>query len=227
MLTKQNLKEYALNEGIALFGVADIRPIKKNFILDKSIIKGLDRAVSIGYRLSGKILDLIPRQPTPLYYFHYQRANVLLDNTALKLTELIQRAGYSALPVPSSQIMDWVNMKGAVSHREVAELAGLGWRGRNNLTVSPECGAQVRYATILTDMPLETDKPLKYGCGACKECVKVCPAGAINTDPAKFDAAKCRAKLREFEKIQFIGTMICGVCVKACKGKQKERPHGL
>src|SRR3989339_527187 len=153
MLTKQNLKEYALNEGIALFGVADIRPIKKNFILDKSIIKGLDRAVSIGYRLSGKILDLIPRQPTPLYYFHYQRANVLLDNTALKLTELIQRAGYSALPVPSSQIMDWVNMKGAVSHREVAELAGLGWRGRNNLTVSPECGAQVRYATILTDMP--------------------------------------------------------------------------
>ncbi|MBU0951622.1 MAG: hypothetical protein KKH91_02165 [Elusimicrobia bacterium] len=218
MLTKEALKEFVLNEGISLFGVADAAGIKSRFILSQDIVKDLDRALVLGYRLSQKVLDSLIDKPSPLYYFHYQRANVLLDGTILKVAELIQREGFQALPVPSSQVIDWEKMKGTVSHREIAELAGLGWRGKNNLTVSPLYGSQVRYITLLTDMPLEADKPLQEDCGTCKLCAEVCPAGAIGDSPKTFDSDKCRIQLRKFEKIQFIGTMICGLCLKACKG---------
>ncbi|OGS20235.1 MAG: hypothetical protein A2252_06410 [Elusimicrobia bacterium RIFOXYA2_FULL_39_19] len=218
-MTKQELKEQMLKDGISLFGVADVSGIKGHFVLTEEITKDLNRAVVLGYRLSQKVLDSLVDKPSPMYYFHYQRANVFLDSSILKVAELIQRDGYQALPIPASQMIDWENMRGTVSHREIAELAGLGWRGKNNLTVSPLYGSQVRYITLLTNMPLEADKPLAENCGACRLCARVCPAEAISDSPEKFDSGKCRIQLRKFEKIQFIGTMICGLCVKACKGK--------
>jgi len=44
-------------------------------------------------------------------------------------------------------------------------LAGLGWIGRNNLLVNEELGSQFRLASVLTNMPLKIDKPVKNGCG--------------------------------------------------------------
>jgi len=50
----------------------------------------------------------------------------LLDQIGLKLTGLLQRNGYRALPIPASQIVDWDTQRAHVSHKRVAELAGLG-----------------------------------------------------------------------------------------------------
>ncbi|MFA5336324.1 MAG: hypothetical protein WC324_05335, partial [Candidatus Omnitrophota bacterium] len=80
-------------------------------------------------------------------------------------------------------------------------------------------GAAVRYATVLTDMPLKADKPLKAGCGACASCVPVCPVKAIKKDAKDFDVEACRELLKTFANRPGIGHSICGICVKACKGK--------
>src|SRR3989338_54465 len=156
----EDLKALAGREGASLFGVANVTAVKDYFYLEpKSAVEGLDYGISIGIRLSGRILDTVVDEPTKLYAFHYKTVNSLLDWIAIKISNFIQSSGYSALPVPASHVEDWQNQRGAVSHKMVGHLAGLGFIGRSALLVNPKYGAQVRYATILTDFPLKAGEP--------------------------------------------------------------------
>lgn len=214
------LQDLAYSEGASLFGVAYVKNIVDEFLLPKGIKEKFEFAISIGFRLSKSVLDTLTDRPNQIYYFHYQRVNQLLDNIALKLTSYIQSKGYQALPIPASQVVDWQNLKGVVSHIKIANLAGLGWIGKNNLLVNPKYGSQVRYATILTDISLSADKPfLENKCGNCKECIKICPAKAIGE--YTFNLAACIEKLKEFMKTEKIGQMICGLCIKVCSGEER------
>jgi len=162
----EKLKAIAEAEGAALFGVADVTSIKGEFLIEpKSVLVGLDRGISIGVRLAGKVVETVVDEPTKIYAFHYKRVNSLLDEIAIKISNFIQKSGYSALPVPASMVEDWGLQRGTLSHKSVGHLAGLGFIGRSGLLVNPEFGAGVRYATILTDMPLKTDAPVDLVCG--------------------------------------------------------------
>lgn len=218
----EDIKELALASGATLFGVADITKLKGDFLIEpKEILDDMDFAVSIGYRLSDKVIESVENEPTLLYSFHYKRVNSHLDDISLKIANHIQKMGFESLPVPASQVVDWENQKGHLSHRKIAHQAGLGWIGRNSLLINPQFGSRVRYATILTDMPLKTDKPIDTDCGSCQACVSACPAGAINDKKEDFDRDLCYKLLSEFAKRRGIGQHICGVCVRACKGKAK------
>jgi len=92
------------------------------------------------------------------------------------LSREIEKKGYKAIPFAASQVIDWQNQKGHISHKHIGVIAGTGWIGRSNLLIDPVFGAQARYNTVLTDMPLMVDKPLERGCGDCMACVAVCPA---------------------------------------------------
>ena len=215
------LKEWVLTQGIALFGVAEIRPFRKDFLeLSKKLTEAFESGVSMAVRLSDAVLEEIEDRPTQLYFHHYRQANVFLDRVAFGLAHLIQKMGYHALPIPASQIIDWENQKGHLSHKKVAQEAGLGWMGRNNLLVNPIHGACVRLVTVLTDLSLSHDTPLEEGCGECRRCIVVCPAGAIKERQQDFEHLKCFEQLCLFKKRDHIGQYICGVCVKACKGKE-------
>jgi epoxyqueuosine reductase QueG len=217
----RKLKEWALAQGIALFGVAEIIPFRKDFLeLSKKLTEAFESGVSMAVRLSDAVLGEIEDRPTQLYFHHYRQANVFLDRVAFGLAHLIQKMGYHALPIPASQIIDWENQKGHLSHKKVAQEAGLGWMGRNNLLVNPIHGACVRLVTVLTDLPLSHDTPLEEGCGECRRCIVVCPAGAIKERQQDFEHLKCFEQLCLFKKRDHIGQYICGVCVKACKGKE-------
>ncbi|MBN1621007.1 MAG: epoxyqueuosine reductase [Endomicrobiales bacterium] len=212
------LNDVSIKEGMALFGVADIKETRSKFLISPEVSSKFDYAISIGYRLSKSILDTLTDSPNQIYYFHYQRINVLLDQTTLKLSTLIQNKGFNAFPIPASQVIDWEKQLGSVSHREIARLAGHGWYGRNNLLVNPKYGSQVRYASILTNLPLLTDNPIKDNCKECRACISVCPANAIGENDFNLEA--CHLKLKEFIKTKKIGQMICGICIKVCPGKK-------
>lgn len=216
-----SLKKFAQLQGISLFGVGDIAEIKKDFMLSAKVLDKMYRAVVLGIGLSNSILDEINNQPTKLYFHHYRTINAFLDQAALKMTNFIQAKGFLALPIPASQIVDWENQKAHLSHRKLGVLAGLGWIGRNNLLVNKELGSQFRLVSILTNMPLKTDKPLKQDCKTCRICIEVCPAGAIKESPADFEYLKCFDKLKEFQKNRIVDQYVCGVCVNACKKKSK------
>ncbi len=214
------LRDFALSQGAALFGVADVRQLRDNFLgLARPIIEKLDYGISLAVSLSHTVIEDIEDKPTKLYFYHYRQINLFLDQLALRITHFIQKEGGQALPIPSSQIIDWEKQKAHLSHKRIAGEAGLGWRGRNNLLVSDRFGSRIRLVTILTDFPLRTGPRREPGCGDCKACIPVCPAGAIKERKENFDHLSCYRKLDYFRKECHIGHYICGICVKACKEK--------
>jgi epoxyqueuosine reductase QueG len=208
----QELEDLARKQGISLFSVAPTpEEERKKF--------GLPLAIVLAVRLSNSCLERVVDRPTKPYLHHYKQVNYLLDRAALLLTNYIQEKGKDALPIPASQVIDWTEMKGDLSHKKMAHLAGIGFLGRQSLIVSPQFGARIRLVTILTDIELSpVGRPIDAGCGDCKACIKACPAGAIKDDVTDFDLSACRAQLDIFRK--GIGQHICGICVKACRGQQ-------
>jgi epoxyqueuosine reductase len=218
----ETLKALCHSWGGVLFGVADLRSYgKKELLLPPSTMDQLPFGISIGYHLSDAVLESIENQPTPLYFQHYQRVNILLDTIGLIVTSTIQNFGYQALPIPASHIVDWKTQKSHLSHKDVARIAGLGWIGRNNLLVNEKFGSRIRLVTILTDLPLVTDSPVSKDCGSCWACKSVCPVSAISEKPEDFNHLRCYEQLKIFSKTLHFRHHICGICVKACRGQLK------
>jgi len=211
------LKDFANKNGMALFGVAKLEGIKNLFHQSiREVANSFNYSISIGYRLSDAVLETIEDEPSLIYKHHYKTVNWILDQTAERISNIIQGKGKRALAIPASQTVDWELQVGHLPHIIVAREAGLGWIGRSGLLVNPIHGARVRYATILTDLPLISDSPVEGNCGECQKCIEVCPAAAITIK--SFDKQKCLSKLKQFATKKGIGQYICGVCVKVCKG---------
>lgn len=212
------LKEIAVSSGLTAFGVGYIEDLRSHFdALPLDQTEGLLYGISIGARVSSAVLKGCIVGPTRHYLHHYKMVNLLLDQTALKISLAIQDKGYNALPIPASQIVDWEKQTAHLSHKMIALRAGIGWIGRNNLLVHPEAGSKIRIATVLTNMPLQTDKPLEIGCGSCKSCIAICPVAAISESHKEWNKAACLAKLKYFAKEHNVGQYICGLCVKVCR----------
>ncbi len=79
---------------------------------------------------------------------------------------------------------------GPVMEKPWAEMAGLGWQGKNSLLVSRQFGSWIVLGEVLTDLELEADPPAVDACGECDLCLKRCPGGAI-VAPGVVDARRC------------------------------------
>lgn len=213
------VKKFCGAWGADIFGVADICGMKGSFALPDAVSRGLESAVSVGVRVALPVLEGIEQEPTKLYFHHYRTVNMFLDQLTLRLANFIQNLGHRALPIPASQIVDWQKQTAHLSHKHVAYQAGLGWIGRNNLLVNKKLGGQFRLSTVLTDMPLKTDKPAREDCGKCFACVVKCPVKAIKEKPGDFDHLGCFELLKEFQRKKIVDQYICGICVRACKGR--------
>jgi epoxyqueuosine reductase len=82
---------------------------------------------------------------------------------------------------------------------ELAQKAGIGWRGKHTLLLQRDAGSLFFLGEIYVDVPLPTDAetspevaPETPGshCGSCSRCIGACPTGAI-VGPYKVDARLC------------------------------------
>ncbi|TWU10174.1 tRNA epoxyqueuosine(34) reductase QueG [Allorhodopirellula heiligendammensis] len=114
--------------------------------------------------------------------------------------------------------------------REVAQLAGLGWRGKNTLLLNPVMGSYFFLACVLVDIELPADTPFEPDhCGTCTACLDACPTNAF-VGPHVLDASKCISFLtiesRELipEPMRAgIGDWVfgCDVCQEVCPWNRK------
>ena len=68
--------------------------------------------------------------------------------------------------------------------------SGIGWIGKNSLLITKEFGSFVFLSEIIVDFEIEPDVPCENLCGDCVECIKNCPAGAIESEN-RIDVKKC------------------------------------
>ena len=114
--------------------------------------------------------------------------------------------------------------------REFAQLAGLGWRGKNTLLLNKTLGSYFFLACVLIDVELPYDQPHESShCGTCTACLDACPTDAF---PAAgvLDASRCISYLtiehRESidEKLRDgIGDWLfgCDICQEVCPWNRK------
>ncbi len=167
------IKGFILKRGAQLAGVADMSLLKGLKTYPADLLNPYPFAVSIGVAL----------EPYGRYdNTTEEHAFTLLDNIARTVKQFIQTNGYHAHVIPPDERVGdkpplyW---RGAASHKAIARTAGLGWLGKNLLMVTPRFGPRVCLVSVLTDMPLEPDKPNPNLCGECGECVDACPIGAL------------------------------------------------
>lgn len=125
-----------------------------------------------------------------------------------------------------------------VMEKELARLAGLGFRGRNTLIISPVFGSWFFIGGLTLNFAVEPDKPMELpefsckikngggkesGCGSCRICEKVCPAGALSG--GRIDQSKCAAFLTTQSKSQLFNSdkallpqysYGCDICQEHC-----------
>ena len=137
-----------------------------------------------------------------------------------KLINFIKGLGYGACDI---------HMMG-INPIPFAVMAGMGEMGRMNRLVSPLFGGAVRFAVILTDLPLALDKPIDFGlqefCRHCKKCAKACPANALSFDKdpswepkGPYSAAGKKVWYEDCEKCSNYTTAsgsYCGACLASC-----------
>jgi reductive dehalogenase len=107
--------------------------------------------------------------------------------------------------------------------------AGLGEYGRHGLVITKDFGPRVRIGKIFTDMPLESDKPIRFGvtefCNVCNACADNCPPRAIPFGAPTFDAPNVssfktiRKWTTDAEKCFKFWTQQnteCSICIRVC-----------
>jgi epoxyqueuosine reductase len=232
----ESIKGRIVGLGADLVGVADAEPLRAMRLTPPGLLAPFSRAISVAIRLPAAVFEEILDRPTPNYATAYQTANRILDEIAFRTAAILEEDTFKALPIAASQVLDTKNWYGAISHKAVGRMAGLGWQGKSLLLVTPRYGPRVRLVTVLTNAPLKTDGPIKNRCGKCTLCQEACPVGAIKgvgtqehytrrSEALYF--SRCVEKLvGEFSKLPHVGAPICGICIKACPFGQKGSKRG-
>lgn len=108
--------------------------------------------------------------------------------------------------------------------------AGLGEGSRIGIALNPFVGAAFKVSAVLTDLPLEVDKPIDFGlqkyCTDCKICAEQCPVQAISYgDKVEYngymkwniDSSKCALGVLSNK----YGN-ICQRCAKVCPWNRRD-----
>ncbi len=241
---KGNLEQCARGQGVVLFGVADMSPafdyLSQN---GGEFFKQFPRGISIAVPRSKTIIEQIGNRKDPkdkfLLHWSYRTysdiAGEKLRTICLDIVRQLEEAGYRAY-IPPGGLADKEKLLSFFSQKIAANLAGLGWVGKNSMVINPIYGPRLSLATVLTDAPLSTDSSINDGCGSCRECVDICPPHSFtgvsfdSDQPreSRYNAHLCESYCHGQLKALGVKDMqasghVCGLCLYICPfGRRKD-----
>ena len=194
-LTSETVKEYGINEGASLVGIA----ASKDFGLAPDGFKPADilpeclSVIVLGTTFPREVLNDIAE-----YSSSRNAMLTLMTDMAKKVEKRIKADGYKT-KVISAAGGKWIDVNengrkeqfGYISLKHAAEIAGLGVIGKNYLLTNPQYGNLLWLSAVLTDAELKPDEKYRSSiCDDCNKCVEACPAGALN-DLSSFGKKGC------------------------------------
>jgi epoxyqueuosine reductase len=246
----QSIKKKALSLGFDLAGVTTAEPLddaqQRHFIqwLGKGNAAGMDylcrnieKRFDPGKLLSGAksvicvALNYKPSQSVPAGpcrvadYALYEDYHEFIRQRLKILADFITQTAADN-DIQFKVCVDSVPL----AERALAKRAGLGWIGKNKSLIHPKLGCQLLLGELITTLELTPDESFeKDMCGACSQCLRACPTGALSDDGG-FDSRKCISYLTIEEKGNIpqelagkIGNRLfgCDQCVLACPYQEK------
>lgn len=216
-LASENIKETAFSFGADEVGIAEIEPsdiyqgreVKEKF------------AIVVGQKMRWRNFQEVPSHESAVECL---RIYFSLGDVVIRLAQHIRSLGYACTvehPIGDSDVL----------HVPLALKAGFGELGRHGSIIHPKMGPLFRLGSVITDMPLQADKPIDAGiaafCDTCKACRRYCPANAIpdhrspeagkdhlGNDRYKVDTGKCFP--------YFAAHNYCSICLPVCVYHHKE-----
>ena len=121
-----------------------------------------------------------------------------------------------------------------ILERYWAQLAGLGFIGRNHQLIIPQAGSMFFLGEIITTAEFDHyDEPMPNRCGTCRRCIDACPTGALGE---VFNSKKClsyqtienRGEIDEAAKDKIGNTIYgCDRCQQACPWNRFASPTDI
>ncbi|HIK36471.1 MAG: tRNA epoxyqueuosine(34) reductase QueG [Geminocystis sp.] len=207
------IKQKAIEIGFHRVGIATVNPNEETIHENK---KRLQAWLEKGYHAGMEWMKNPKRQDITLcfpevksiislalnYYTPYQHSQ---DKNVGKISRYAWGRDYhKVMSKKLRQLASWLQEKypgvklkyyvdtGPIQDKFWAQQAGIGWVGKNGNLITREYGSWVFLGEILTNLPLEADKPHTNHCGTCTRCLEACPTRAI-VQPYVVDANLCIA----------------------------------
>lgn len=202
VLTAANVKQAALDFGADLVGIGSIDrwkdvPATEN---PKEIMPRAKSVICIGFRIHRGVLR---GAEEGTYYSAYTLSGfddinrIAAPMIQRRLTSFIENYGYEAVPVMYYSKSLGTNTGAAAqradgSYKSAPEvffnfrtggvLCGVGEIGHSRMLLTPQFGPAQRVYFIVTEADLDADPIISGICDHCMECVRHCPAKALQLE---------------------------------------------
>ena len=196
----EQFENYA--ESIGINNTGYIKVPSNLIFKDKSIL--FDNAIILIMEMDKKAVDTAPSPETQ------EMSNVTYDELGKKtnqLAEFLRENGFAAHASHPAG--------GVVMYPHLAQKAGLGYRGKHGMLITPEFGPRQRLSAIFTsiqNLPVNKDNNQSWipdFCAKCGKCIKNCPGNAIVQEKSP-ETGKT--------KIKIVNDLCsgCTICMRDC-----------
>ncbi|MGH8248477.1 MAG: 4Fe-4S dicluster domain-containing protein [Gammaproteobacteria bacterium] len=209
------IKEIAMRLGASAVGISEVT----DDALFRNYSTPYRYAISIGYAMDYDEMEHVTGMRGGI---ETMRAYIEITRIVVKLAGRIRAMGWPARAYCESA---------DILHIPLAINAGIGQLGKHGSVINREVGSNFRLATVLTDLPMATDRPVDIGvedlCLGCRRCTIDCPADAISD--RKQLVRGIEKWYVDFDKCvpYFVKTFGCGICIQVCPWSKPGRGPGL
>jgi hypothetical protein len=183
--------------------------LNKGSIISMAIFHTEHAIKSINVHTEGKV----DYERWNFYADEYNRLDIILNDVCAKLTSILEGVPLRATSELGNKVrsVEEYYPFAKISHRVVAEHAGIGFRGKHELIVTKQNGPAVRLNSFITPIELEKDEKIENLCGDCNACLDSCKILQRKAELRNY-RQQCMTRINAM-KLQ---NPVCGICLRAC-----------